>query len=681
MIKIQFRQEDMMLKRKAFLIGLIVVLYLCLAPKTNALGAAPAMMLIANDAEIADPIPSAGVTENQPFASGTGGSEYFRIPAFNVMEDGTYVCASDARWNHTEDGIGSDIIFSISEDEGRSWAYSFPFYFADSNSSKVLPSEVATFIDPEIVTKGDTIYLFVDACPTGVMSDQKFPAVGTGYINVNGKMRLALTDQYKSADINPKTSDVQEYSYYVGDFVDGYAAIFNRADGEKTIYYVDELYNIYKKTLEGLEALSQKQVNSNAIVGQNVFYRDSLFHVYNTSYIYMAKSDDKGKSWSYEILNPQIKRDNDAELATSSGNGLVLQDGTIVVSIWERPVRSENPGVWIYSNEDRSGFIYSKDNGVTWKRMEGIGVYSNENHIVELNDKTLRMFYRYDAEGGKISYIDAKIDGGEYIWQKNCQSELEADVACNLSVLSYSKTVGGKQVVLISCPATYSRRNGTIFLCQVEEGMSLTLLGKFVVTEEVFAYSAMDELKDGSIGLLYETGIGAGNLVFTKIGIEEIAGDIKFDVIAEPSNPDVLPEKGTILRNGKEKYKVMEEGATVAFINTERKTKSMVIPAAVKIGGTKYKVTSIAASAFKNDKRLTTVTLGTEIREIGKEAFKGCRTLKRIVIKSKNLSNVGRDAFKGIKQNAKIKVPARQLKIYKKLLKGKGQGSKVKIVK
>jgi hypothetical protein len=65
--------------------------------------------------------------------------------------------------------------------------------------------------------------------------------------------------------------------------------------------------------------------------------------------------------------------------------------------------------------------------------------------------------------------------------------------------------------------------------------------------------------------------------------------------------------------------------------------------------------------------------------EIGENAFKNCKKLATITINSKILESVGEDAFKGIKSNAKINVPDDQLEFYKELLSGKGQGKKVKI--
>ena len=78
---------------------------------------------------------------------------------------------------------------------------------------------------------------------------------------------------------------------------------------------------------------------------------------------------------------------------------------------------------------------------------------------------------------------------------------------------------------------------------------------------------------------------------------------------------------------------------------------------------------------------MTTVTLGKGVKKIGKETFKGNSKLSGITIKSTALKSVGKDALKGIQSNAKIKVPAKKLSTYKKLLKNKGQGKKVKIIK
>ena len=91
------------------------------------------------------------------------------------------------------------------------------------------------------------------------------------------------------------------------------------------------------------------------------------------------------------------------------------------------------------------------------------------------------------------------------------------------------------------------------------------------------------------------------------------------------------------------------------------------------------KVTAIGNNAFMDCKKLSSVTIGKNVKKIGKETFKNCVKLKTIKVNSTKLTSVGRNALRKINAKARIKVPSKKLKAYKKLFKGKGQGKKVKI--
>ncbi|MCR5103328.1 MAG: leucine-rich repeat domain-containing protein [Eubacterium sp.] len=99
----------------------------------------------------------------------------------------------------------------------------------------------------------------------------------------------------------------------------------------------------------------------------------------------------------------------------------------------------------------------------------------------------------------------------------------------------------------------------------------------------------------------------------------------------------------------------------------------------VKLGGVKFKVTSIAANCAKGCKKLNKVIIGSYISNIGKNAFSGCSKLKTVTFKGSRLKKVGANAFKGINKKATISVPKAKKKAYTKLLKGKGQAKTVKI--
>ena len=83
-----------------------------------------------------------------------------------------------------------------------------------------------------------------------------------------------------------------------------------------------------------------------------------------------------------------------------------------------------------------------------------------------------------------------------------------------------------------------------------------------------------------------------------------------------------------------------------------------------------YKVTEISAGAFANCKKnLKKVTIGANVETIGKNAFKGCKKLKTVIVKNQSkLRKVGSGAFKKTAKQIQIKLP-KNLKNNKKLKK------------
>ena len=147
-----------------------------------------------------------------------------------------------------------------------------------------------------------------------------------------------------------------------------------------------------------------------------------------------------------------------------------------------------------------------------------------------------------------------------------------------------------------------------------------------------------------------------------------------------------LPEVGTQRTVSDGVYKITKSSATnkeVTFTQPKNSKKtSITIPATIKIDGQTYKVTEVAAKAFKNNKKLKSVTIGKNVKKIGKEAFSGCNKVKKITIKSSVLKSVGKNAIKGIDERATIKCPKKQLSAYKKLFKSKtGYKNTMKIKK
>ena len=102
--------------------------------------------------------------------------------------------------------------------------------------------------------------------------------------------------------------------------------------------------------------------------------------------------------------------------------------------------------------------------------------------------------------------------------------------------------------------------------------------------------------------------------------------------------------------------------------------KEVKIGTKVTINGISYSVTSVCERAFRSNKRVKKVSLGSRVDKIGKEAFANCRNIKVLYIYSPRLKalDIGENAFKGINKRVKISVPKAKMKEYKELFREKG---------
>ena len=121
-------------------------------------------------------------------------------------------------------------------------------------------------------------------------------------------------------------------------------------------------------------------------------------------------------------------------------------------------------------------------------------------------------------------------------------------------------------------------------------------------------------------------------------------------------------KKGTTLTVSSKKINVKvtsssKKNPTVTVTKiTDKNAKKLTIPATVKVKGVTYKVTAVSDKAFKGNKKLTTVTIGSNVTKIGKEAFSGCKNLNKITVTAGKLKTISKNAFKGINKKATITV-------------------------
>ena len=227
---------------------------------------------------------------------------------------------------------------------------------------------------------------------------------------------------------------------------------------------------------------------------------------------------------------------------------------------------------------------------------------------------------------------------------------------------------------------------------------------------KVSAKGEIEGIKAGTADVICKSDDGnAVQKLTVTVKAKEVAGDPK--PAQKPTvTPTPVPEKkGTTITTKKEmgKFKVTStdsKNPTVEYVGPTaagKKKKTITIPEYITYNGVKYRVTSVAAKSFKNNKKVTavkisssittigksafegciklkTITMGKSIKTIGKNAFKNCKSLKTITIKSTKLKTVDKSAFKGVNKKCVIKVPKKMLKKYQKLFKKKGIKLKVK---
>lgn len=412
-----------------------------------------------------------GSTTGEPFAQGTGGSNSFRIPALVTTSDGTLVAAADARWNTTYDGGGLDTIVSRSDDDGATWNYTFANYLDDNGD--VYDGDASTaFIDPALaVTKNDTIYMLVDLYPYGVAlngSGNTAPVTTKGF-NDDGYLLLSGNNH-------------SSYGYYLKD-----GLIYDSSNNEVEGYTVDGKFNLYY----------------NGEQTSNLFFKDSPYKVVRTGFLYLTKSTDDGATWSDpELLN--LKTSSEQVCLVAPGRGLVTDNGNIIF-----PVYSYNGS---QSSQTMSFISMDADTGA-WSRSTNMtgASWSSESAVVTLENGALRFFYRNGTTN--LCYVDYNNGWGTPV----VMSGIDTNSNCQISAITYSKTIDGKQVILVSCPtgpneagsdqsgASY-RLNGKIFAFTVESDGSMTNVGSVNVTSNnaQFMYSCLTELTDGTVGILYE---------------------------------------------------------------------------------------------------------------------------------------------------------------------------------
>lgn len=438
-------------------------------------------------------------TADQPFPEGTCGSKQFRIPGIITLQNGHLFAVADARWDDADSDYGGiDTVFSVSEDGGKTWRNGFAAMFPDSDGTPDNPLNVTTCIDPCVVQdKNGLIHVFVNMNPSGITTGLGWPGKGSGFIEIDGVRRLSLTPDFADADTVPAELR-DDKKYYLGDFADGFASVFC-INGDMTAFSVDRYFNLYENSVP----LYQKQVNSEKTIQQNVFYKDSALHVFNTMFTLHLTTVDEGRTWDAELVN-HIKLESENALISSPGNGTLASDGTLLMPFY----------VFFSDYSAVSLFIYSKDNGLTWQRtpyLESSGDVTiiGECKIVDLGE-VRRLFVRNLV--GHLCYADYVVSDGR--WEKPVRLDIRIHSDCNFSAIKHN------DLILVSCPAGIGheckeRRNGRLFTFSIDRQNKLKLDSDIQITDGAFSYSCLTA-DSSSVKVLYDT-CGDGLIILKNL--------------------------------------------------------------------------------------------------------------------------------------------------------------------
>ncbi len=209
----------------------------------------------------------------------------------------------------------------------------------------------------------------------------------------------------------------------------------------------------------------------------------------------MTYSDDDGKTWAKEHVNPtrQIKKDEWTTILAGPGNGITLKDGTIVfpAQIWQR---GANP-------QCMSTICYSTDGGKNWVYGNGVPHSTSECQVVELQDGSIMINCRNEARQGKrIVYVTK--DLGK-TWQPHSTNLKDLqEPTCQGSVVKV-KTKQYGELMLFSNPKSGGRNHMTIRTSH-DDGKTWNE-GYLYDVRQCMGYSCIAMTDANHVGIFYET--------------------------------------------------------------------------------------------------------------------------------------------------------------------------------
>ena len=231
------------------------------------------------------------------------------------------------------------------------------------------------------------------------------------------------------------------------------------------------------------------------------------YHYFDITW-FIQYSDDDGLTWSEPRRIDEGLVERDWIMAcVGPGHAIQLKNGIhkgrVIASCYHK---WEGEGkLW----QGRSFFIYSDDNGETWRRGAFSGRGGNECMSAELANGdillNMREFKRWaDTSGVRyMRLVSISTDGGETLGDIAYDPQLP-EAICEGSIIRYTHRHEKDDWLLFANPTTPEARTELKVKLSKDRGANWQEIYDGPYAKE--AYSDMVELPDGSVGILYEAG-------------------------------------------------------------------------------------------------------------------------------------------------------------------------------
>ena len=240
-----------------------------------------------------------------------------------------------------------------------------------------------------------------------------------------------------------------------------------------------------------------------------------------TSQFLIITSKDDGKSWSKpRSITSEIKNPNWWLLAPAPGNGIVLNDKTIIL-----PTQGRDENGIPFSN-----ITYSLDGGNSWKTSNPAYTNSTEcavvyfDNTIMLNMRDNRNRKEKGDNNGRAIYITTDLGN---TWYRHASSNsVLKEPTCMASLISIpaNENILNKDLLFFSNPNSMFNRDNMTIKVSTDNGQTWDENQQLLLDEgKGFGYSCLTKVNNEYIGIIYEG--SRSQMCFQIIPIRDIVNE------------------------------------------------------------------------------------------------------------------------------------------------------------